>query len=193
MKNKFLTSGSIIAAVLASICCIGPLLLVGFGIGSVAFFSKFDALRPYLIFISVLLLVPAFYLTFRKREVKCEDGSCKIEGAGKWNKISVWFAVLIVGGFIAFPYLGFARSGQNQLTVNPKYQTVELKINNMDCEACALGLQSQLKNIPGVKDAAVNFNKATAEINFDPAKVNKSKFLKVLTESGYPAKIEDSK
>ena len=192
MKNKYLTAGSIITAVLASICCIGPIVLVGLGVGSVAFFSRFDAYRPYLIAAALLLLVPAFYLAYRKREVKCEDGSCKIESAGKWNKISVWFAVLIVAGFIAFPNLGLAKSGQDQLTVNPKYQTVDLKINNMDCEACALGLQSQLKNIPGVKDAKVNFNKANAKINYNPSQVSASKFVKVLTESGYPAKIENS-
>jgi copper chaperone CopZ len=190
MKNKFLISGSIIAAVLTSLCCIGPLLLAGFGIGSVAFFSRFDAFRPYLILASVLLLAPAFYFAYRKREVKCEDGSCKIESAVKWNKISVWFAVLIVAGFIAFPYLGFTKSGQNQLNENPKFQTVELKINNMDCEACALALQSQLKNINGVKDANVDFSKANAKINYDPVQVSASKFVKVLTESGYSAKIE---
>ena len=192
MKNKFLTSGSIIAAVFASLCCIGPLGFVGFGIGSVAFFSRFDAFRPYLIFASILLLVPAFYFTYKKREVKCEDGSCIIASAGKWNKVSVWIAVLIVAGFIAFPYLGFAKFGQIQLTENPKFQTVGLKIDNMDCEACALGLQSQLKNINGVKDAKVNFSKANAKINYDSSKVNASIFVKVLTESGYPAKIVNS-
>ena len=104
MKNRFLASGSIIAAVFASLCCIGPLVFVGFGIGSVASFSRFDVLRPYLILASVLLLVPAFYLAYRKREVKCEDGSCKIESAGKWNKLSVWLSVVVTFLSIAFPY-----------------------------------------------------------------------------------------
>lgn len=200
MKNKYLTAGSIITAVLASVCCIGPLILVGFGIGSVAFFSRFDVYRPYLIAIALILIIPAFYLAYRKREVKCEDGSCKIEGAGKWNKISVWFAAILVAGFIFFPYLGFASTASNQFNSNPNFwhshgftKTVELKINNMDCEACALGLQSQLKNINGVKDVKVNYSKANAKINYDPSKVNASKFVKVLTESGYPAKLENIK
>ena len=172
MKNKFLTSGSIIAAVFASLCCIGPLVFVGFGIGSVAFFSRFDAFRPYLILASVLLLVPAFYLAYRKREVNCEDGSCKIESAGKWNKISVWFAILIVAGFIAVPYLGFAKSSQNQLIDNPKFQNVELKINNMDCEACALGLQSQLKKENGVKAASILYKERKGIVEYDSKKIS---------------------
>ena len=66
MKNKFLSISSVIAAVFASLCCIGPFVFVGFGIGSVAFFSRFDAFRPYLILASVLLLVPAFYSKYCK-------------------------------------------------------------------------------------------------------------------------------
>lgn len=193
MKNKYLASGSVIAAILASICCIGPIVLVGFGVGSIAFFSQFNVLRPYLIIASLLLLAPAFYFAYRKREVKCEDGSCKFESAGKWNKISLWLAVIFVAGFIAFPYLGFTSSGQNKLVDNPEFQTVEVKINNMDCEACALGLQNQLKEINGVKDAKVNYSKGNAKISFDQSKVGASVFVKVLTESGFPASIESKK
>jgi len=188
MKNKFLTSGSIIAAVLASLCCIGPIVLVGLGVGSVAFFSRFDAYRPYLIAIALLLLVPAFYLTYRKREVKCEDGSCKIENAGKWNRISVWIAVLIVAGFTAFPYLGFAKEGQNQLNNNPKFQTVELRINNMDCEACALGLQSELKRKNGIVDAYIYYKESKGVFKFNPKIITAKKISYFLTEDGYPAK-----
>jgi mercuric ion transport protein len=189
MKNKFLTSGSIIAAVFASLCCIGPLVLVGFGIGSVAFFSRFDAFRPYLILASVLLLVPASYLAYRKREVKCEDGSCKIESAGKWNKISVWFAILIVAGFIAVPYLGFAKSGQNQLTDSHKFQTVKLKINNMDCEASALGLQSQLKKEKGVKAASILYKGRKGIVEYDSKKITSQNIVNILKDEGYPSKI----
>lgn len=189
MKNKYLTAGSIITAILASICCIGPIVLVGLGVGSVAFFSQFYAYRPYLIVIALLLLIPAFYFTYRKREVKCEDGSCKIEGAAKWNKISVWLAAIFVAGFIAIPYVGIASTGTTQFKTNPHFQTVKLKIDKMDCEACALGLQNQLKSINGVKDAKVNYSKANAAINYDPSKVNASEFVKVLVGSGYPAKI----
>ena len=193
MKNKYLTSGSIIAAILASVCCIGPLILVGLGIGSLTFFSQFNELRPFLIIISLLLIIPAFYFAYRKREVKCEDGSCKIESAGKWNKISVWLAAIFVAGFIAFPYFGFDTPGQNKLPVNPGFQTVELKINNMDCEACARGLENQLTQINGVKAAKVNYDKGNAEISFDQSKVKATEFVKVLTESGFPSSIESKK
>lgn len=196
MKNRFLVSGSIIAAVFASLCCIGPLVFIGFGIGSVAFFSRFDAFRPYLILASVLLLVPAFYLAYRKREVNCEDGSCKIESAGKWNlayrqagKISVWFAILIVAGFIAVPYLGFAKSTQNQLIDIPKFQTVGLKITNMDCEVCALGLQSQLKKEKGVKAASILYKGRKGIVEYDSKKITSQNIVNILKDEGNPSKI----
>ncbi len=190
MKNKYLTSGSVIAAILASICCIGPVVLVGIGVGSLAFFSQFNALRPYFIIGSLLLLVPAFYFAYRKREVKCEDGSCKIESAGKWNQISVWIAAIFVAGFIAFPYFSFALPDQNKLAADPEFQTVVLKINNMDCEACARGLEKQLRNLNGVKSAEINFAKGEGKVLFNPVKTDKKKLSLFLTEEGYPAEVK---
>ncbi len=189
MKNKFFSTGSVIAAILASVCCIGPLILVGFGIGSLTFFSQFNELRLFLIIISLLLIISAFYFAYRKREVKCEDGSCKIESAGKWNKISVWLAAIFVAGFIAFPYFGFDTPGQNKLPVNPGFQTVELKINNMDCEACARGLENQLKNLKGVKSAEINYSKEEGKVLYDAAITDKKKLSSFLTEEGYPSEI----
>ncbi len=82
-KTTFPSVGSIATAVIASLCCIGPAVLALAGAGSIGVFSAFEKYRPYFIGVTAVLLGAAFYLTYRKREVKCEDGSCKIEGAGK--------------------------------------------------------------------------------------------------------------
>lgn len=189
MKNKFLSVGSIITAVLASLCCIGPLLLVGFGIGSVAFFSRFDAYRPYFIGLAVLLLIPAFYLAYKKREIKCEDGTCKIESAGKWNKISVWFAFVIVAGFISFPYFNFTSNVSSITKSQANIKTINLQIGNMDCKACAFGLQAQLKREVGVKDAKIIFEEGKGTVTYDPGIIAKERISSLLTKEGYPTKI----
>lgn len=118
MKHITLTSVSgVIAAIVASLCCIGSVLLVLLGVGGIGAFAVFDLYRPYLIGLTAVLLALAFYLAYRKREVKCEDGTCpegmdfhKVESAGKWNKIGVWIATIIAVFAIAFPYLGLTPS-----------------------------------------------------------------------------------
>ena len=108
MKKTTVTSvGGVIASILASLCCIGPVVLALVGIGSIAAFSTFELYRPYLVGLTTVLIGIAFFFTYRKREVKCEDGTCKVESTGIWSKVGVWGATLIAAGAIAFPYFGF--------------------------------------------------------------------------------------
>ena len=46
MKDNTFTFGSLVAAFLASLCCLGPLLLGGLGLGT-ALVATFAPLRPY--------------------------------------------------------------------------------------------------------------------------------------------------
>jgi len=88
-KISLSTVGGIITAIVASLCCIGPVLVTLIGMGSVVAFAFFENYRPYLIGATTLLLGVAFYFVYRKREIECEDGSCKIQDAGRWNKVGV--------------------------------------------------------------------------------------------------------
>lgn len=64
--------------------------------------------------LTVVLLGFAFYLTYRKREVACEDGSCRIESPGRWSKFTVWLAALLAGIAIAFPYFNLTDTAAAQ-------------------------------------------------------------------------------
>ncbi|MCC7110993.1 MAG: Mercuric transport protein MerT, partial [Deltaproteobacteria bacterium] len=61
------TAGSIAAAVLASACCVGPLILALLGIGGGALRVKLEPLRPLFRVVTVALLGTGFYVTYRKR------------------------------------------------------------------------------------------------------------------------------
>ena len=111
MRKTTLTSiGGVIAAMLASLCCIAPLILAVLGVSSITAFAFLEAYRPYLIGFTITLVGIAFFFTYRKREVKCEDGTCRVVRASLWNKIGTWTATLIAVGAIAFPYFGFTAS-----------------------------------------------------------------------------------
>lgn len=97
--------GSVLTAIVASVCCVGPALLALLGAGTVGFFGSLGSYRPYFIGLTVILVGTAFYLAYRKREVKCEDGTCKTVTGGKWDKASVWFAAFIAALIIVLPYM----------------------------------------------------------------------------------------
>ncbi len=191
------TVGGVVTAVVASLCCIGPVVVALIGVGSIGAFSAFEAYRPYLVGITVAILGLAFYLTYRKREVKCEDGSCTVESASRWNKISVWGATVIAAVAIAFPYFGASLLAtastvpQQPATQSVEYATTILNVVGMDCTACAKGLEGSLARIKGVRKASVEFEQGKALVEYDSAIVQPSVFVEQVNESGFTARIAD--
>jgi copper chaperone CopZ len=197
-KRVLSTVGGVVTAIVASLCCIGPVVVALIGVGSIGAFSAFEAYRPYLVGITVAILGLAFYLTYRKREVKCEDGSCTVESAGKWNKVSVWGATVIAAVALAFPYFGASLLAtgstvpQQTPTQSVEYATTILDVDGMDCKACAAGLQATLGRIEGVRKANVEYEQGKAIIEYDPAKVQPKRFVEQIDEAGFKAAIAES-
>jgi len=104
-KAAYTTVGSVLSALLASLCCIAPVVFALIGAGSLGFAAAFEPYRPYLLALTVLFLGTSFYFTYRKREVQCEGGTCKVESAGKWHKTFLWFAATIAVIFMFFPQI----------------------------------------------------------------------------------------
>lgn len=104
-KAILTTSGSILSALLASLCCIGPFVFALIGASSLGFAAAFEPYRPYLLALTVVFLGAGFYFTYRKQDVKCEDGTCKIESASTWQKVLLWVAATVALVFMFFPQL----------------------------------------------------------------------------------------
>jgi mercuric ion transport protein len=192
-KKNLTTTGAVVSAIVASLCCIGPVAVALIGAGSIGAFAVFVSYRPYLIGLTAILLGLAFYLTYRRREVLCEDGTCKLESAGKWNKLTVWFAAVLAAGAIAFPYLELSPAAAQSINQNSEQGAmtlVELNIEGMDCEACAAGLQTTLGRIDGVARASVLFKEGKAVLEFDSTRVQPQKFIDRLDEVGFTATIK---
>lgn len=174
--------GAIISGIVASFCCIGPAVLAVLSIGGAGLFSKFEIYRPYFIGLTIALLGLAFYLTYRKREVVCEDGTCKIKNAGKWNKIALWIATVLVVLFIAFTYL-------NLLSQNPSHgqtvtESVEITIpvEGMTCTGCELNVENAVKKFDGIIQADADYKKGEVYVKFE-----KGNIINSINKAGYKA------
>jgi hypothetical protein len=163
-------TASVFAAILASLCCIGPVMVALAGVSGVAAFSMFDAYRPYFIGLTIVLIGLAFYFTYRRREVTCADGTCRVETAGIGNKIGVWSATFIAVGAIAFPYYGFgstalsfssgnAIEGKMDLSQTVSFFTVPLVCNaapHIGCGSRAKFILIDLMKDQAIKEAWLN-------------------------------------
>ncbi len=101
--------GSVISAVLASICCIGPLVFVFLGLSGAAFFANFEAYRWVFGVIALGFLALGFFFTYRKNKECAPESSCAVNPSRrKLNKILLWVSTVLVVVFIFSPnIIGF--------------------------------------------------------------------------------------
>lgn len=107
-KSKWFVGGGVLAGLLASLCCIGPLVLTLLGVTGAAVLSKFEFIRVPMIGLVVVLFGSAGYLLFKKRET-CEPGSiCADPKKYKKMIFAYWFGlVLAVIGITSPAWIGY--------------------------------------------------------------------------------------
>ena len=98
--------GAVVSALLASACCLGPLLFAAIGIGGAGLLAKFEAYRPIFTVATFGLLGVGFWFTYRKPKVAQGDAcGCEYPKANRLGRVLLWIAALVAVGFWAFPYI----------------------------------------------------------------------------------------
>ena len=112
-RKGLLASGGAIGAILASACCILPLVLFSLGIGG-AWMSNLTMLKPYqplFIAFTLVMLGIGFYTVYRKPSNTCRADACSTDGycgtplAERVIKIALWSATLLIVVVLAWPYI----------------------------------------------------------------------------------------
>ena len=99
--------GAVAAAVGASVCCLGPLLLLAVGVGGawIANLTAMERYRSFWMAATILFLGLAFARVYRKpKEDACASGSSCPPNAGRRNKVLLWIVTALVLGLLALPY-----------------------------------------------------------------------------------------
>jgi copper chaperone len=66
-------------------------------------------------------------------------------------------------------------------------ETVELKVEGMDCEGCVKSVTRMLSGLAGVQQAEVSLAQASAKVTYDPARVDLAQMKKAVERAGYKA------
>ncbi len=66
-------------------------------------------------------------------------------------------------------------------------QTVELKVEGMDCQGCVKSVTRMLSGVPGVEKVDVSLEQALARVTYDPAKSGPAEFKRAIERAGYKA------
>ncbi|OGE76957.1 hypothetical protein A3J19_03445 [Candidatus Daviesbacteria bacterium RIFCSPLOWO2_02_FULL_41_8] len=63
----------------------------------------------------------------------------------------------------------------------------KFKITGMHCSSCALTIDMDLEDLPGVKSSSTSYAKQVTEVEFDSDKVTDDLILQTIKKSGYTA------
>lgn len=95
-----------LAALLASACCLGPLVLITLGISGawIANLSLLEPYRPLFLAVAALAMLLAWRRIYRPA-VACAPGqACAVPALRRTQRVLFWGVAALIGIAFAFPY-----------------------------------------------------------------------------------------
>jgi copper chaperone CopZ len=198
-KNPSLfAAGSVVAAIVASFCCILPIVFALTGFSILGASALFDAWRPYLLGLTFGLLGLGFFFSYRPRKEQCAPGStCAMPATNRSGRLMLWLATAAVILFAVFPYysgpvaellLSGSFSAAAAQSGTPKLAHASFAIQGIDCTGCATEVVNKLKTVKGVRSVTVSVEYRKAEIDYDPDSTTLSQLEQAIKDAGYDAR-----
>jgi len=187
MKAK---QAGILSAILASTCCIGPLLLVAIGLGSgAAFVSRYHWF---------FLIGGIAVLTWAWAKYLCEKTVCECEHRPMEARRSEMLTLLITTALVlSFAGLNISRyvfasapfSAPTQTQLANGLNRIVISVEGLSCVTCEIAVRHALRRIDGVKTAHVNAATKTATVDYEPAKTNPEQLVAAINSTGFRASL----
>ena len=189
MKNKLAVT-SILTTITASLCCITPVLALIAGTSGVAStFSWIEPFRPYLIGLTILVLLFAWYQKLKpEKEIDCE---CETDEKSKFIQSKTFLGVVTIFAIVmfAFPYSPgiFYPNTEKKVIVGNKsdIKTIEFKISGMTCASCEAHVNHTVNKLTGIVNSKTTYEDGNAIIEFDEAKTNELEIENAINSTGY--------
>lgn len=99
--------GGALAAIGASVCCVGPLVLLALGIGGswVGRLTAMEPYRPFFIGLTLMFLGLAFRKLYLLPQVCAPDTPCANPRTTRRQRHTFWVIAVLLLGLLAVPWL----------------------------------------------------------------------------------------
>lgn len=98
-RKTLFAAGGFIGAILASVCCVGPLVLLTLGISGawIGTLTAFEPYKPIFAVIAIAFIGLGFRQVYFKSKPTCEEGSyCSRPESALITKTALWLATVLV-------------------------------------------------------------------------------------------------
>ncbi len=106
-NTPWLGIGAIMAAIGASACCVGPLLLLSLGIGGawMSTLTSMTAVRPFFFVLTLLFIWLGFVKLYLSDEDCTEADACVSPKVRRNQRIIFWIGTIAILLLLSFPWL----------------------------------------------------------------------------------------
>ncbi len=176
----------ILSAVVASVCCLGPPLLILLGLGSLGLGSFFGRYHWYFILAGTVLLGFA-WRSYLKEKRRCTTEGCRMVKGGTTRSI-LSVASFIVAIFLGLNLYTYAK-GQSEviLVTQAGEKEVVIPVEGMSCFSCELSVQKGLEGVKGVRSSKANATKGIVTVSYDPNRTTAKDLVAAINKTGYKA------
>jgi len=191
-KNKKLIGAGIITALAASLCCITPVLALFAGVSGIAsMFSWIEPFRPYLMWITILVLAFAWYQKLKPKKQDEIDCACEEdEKPSFWQSkkflgiVTVFAAVMLAFPHYSYMFYPDKKPGITQNTQSKISESL-FEVKGMTCASCNEHVEHEVSLLPGYIGAIADYQTGTVKVKYDNTLSSKSEVINAINSTGY--------
>lgn len=97
--SRWFATAGLVGAVLASSCCVVPLVLVALGVSGawIGSLTALEPYKPYFVILTLALLAGGYWHVYLRRKPDCVDGTyCARPVSDRLTKTVLWLATIVV-------------------------------------------------------------------------------------------------
>ena len=180
------------SAIVASLCCITPVLALLSGTTGVASTCSWvEPSRPILVGLTVLILGFAWYQILKRRpqdiDCACDDDKPQFIQSKKF----LFLVTVFAGTMLAFPYYShmfYSNSNAEKQVVYVSESNVSqltYSIQGMTCTGCEAHIENEINKLEGILEVDANYETSKAFVKFDNSKVGADEIVSAIGKTGY--------
>lgn len=180
------------AALAASSCCLGPVILAALGLGGAGLFAGIAAYRPYMLAFTAVFLGVGFYLSYRKpKAVENDDCGCRALKARRMPRVFLWMAAGITALVAVSPWVLAKVSASRARVVasSSVAATATIRVEGVDCEACAAPIRNALAGAGGFNVLELDILSKIVTVTYEPGPGRPDVYVEAINELGYEATL----
>lgn len=181
MNSKSL---GILSAVTASICCIGPFVLIVLGLGGLGVGAVIGKFHWHFILAAIIFLGFAWRSYFKEKNA-CDAKQCTMEGKNI-TKTILTLASVIVLVFAGANVYTYAKGGASKDVIQTGTQ-MNIPVEGMTCLTCEVSVNSAVKKLSGIYEVRANAKDQLVRVAYDSGKTSLDEIIAAINGTGFKA------